>query len=161
MAYEQGRTFLDADSHLMELPRVLKEHGDPDMRDRLPELSFSSGGKMRTALEDLMARGAHAPENVDRLVALGDGLIAGPKGYEALGAFNGPERSKALDLLGFDRQLVFATFSPGAIFTPGLDPEVAAGGGRAHNRPMAASCPGAAPHPDLAAKPPDAPAAAL
>src|SRR3954447_14405452 len=140
MAYAQGRTFLDADSHLMELPGFLKEHADPDMRDRLPELSFSSGGKMRTALEDLMARGAHAPENVDRLVALGDGLIAGPKGYEALGAFNGPERSKALDLLGFDRQLVFATFSPGAIFTPGLDPEVAAGGARAHNRAMAEFC---------------------
>jgi uncharacterized protein len=140
MAYAHGRTFLDADSHLMELPGFLKEHADPGMRDRLPELSFSSGGKMRTALEDLMARGAHAPENVDRLLALGDGLIAGPKGYEALGAFNGPERSKALDLLGFDRQLVFATFSPGAIFTPDLDPEVAAGGARAHNRAMAEFC---------------------
>ena len=49
---------------------------------------------------------------------MGDGLIAGPKGYEALGAFNRAERSTALDLLGFDAQLVFATFSPATPVRP-------------------------------------------
>src|SRR5205807_9929842 len=32
-----------------------------------------------------------------KLLALGDGLIAGPKGYQALGAFNAAERGRALD----------------------------------------------------------------
>jgi len=42
-------------------------------------------------------------ERVAELVGLGDGLISGPKGYEALGAFNPAERSQALDQLGHSR----------------------------------------------------------
>ena len=142
MAYAQGRTFLDADSHLMELPDFLRDHADPHLRDRLPEIAFESGGKMQDDLQELGVRRAHPAATVDELVALGDRLIAGPKGYQALGAFNSDERSKALDLLGFDRQLVFATFSTGSFFMPGLDPEVAAGAARAHNRAMAEFCDG-------------------
>ena len=96
MPYAQGRTFFDADSHVMELPDFLRDHADPGDRDKLPELSFASGGKMRVALEELKSRQGHAPEHVEELVELGDGLIAGPKGYEALGAFNPAERSQAL-----------------------------------------------------------------
>ena len=140
MPYAEGRTFMDADSHLMELPDFLQEFADPSLRDRLPTISFSSGGEMGTGLKELGARKAHRPERVEELVALGDGLIAGPKGYQALGAFNPGERSTALDLLGFDRQFVFSTFSAGTIFAPDLDPEVASGGARAHNRAMAAFC---------------------
>jgi len=140
MAYARGRTFLDADSHLMELPGFFRDHADPGVRDRLPEVNFSSGGKLGDALQDVIARGAHAPDTVDRLLALGDSLISGPKGYSALGAFDGTERAKALDLLGFDRQLVFATFSPATIFSPELDPDLAAAAARAHNRAMADFC---------------------
>jgi predicted TIM-barrel fold metal-dependent hydrolase len=142
MPYAEGRTFMDADSHVMELPDFLQEFADPAVRDRLPEISFAGAGHLGDGLKELGARKAHRPERVDELVALGDGLIAGPKGYQALGAFNPTERSAALDLLGFDRQFVFSTFSAGTIFTPGLDPEVAAGGARAHNRAMAAFCAG-------------------
>ena len=140
MPYAQGRTFFDADSHVMELPGFLRDHADPNVRDQLPELSFASGGKMRVALEEMQARQAHAPERVEELLELGDGLIAGPKGYEALGAFNPSERSQALDLLGFERQLVFATFSPGAFFPPTIDRGVAAAAARAHNRAMGEFC---------------------
>ncbi len=140
MAYAGGRTFFDADSHLMELPGFLRDYADPDMRDRLPSISFAAGGKMQTSLEELGARGAHSPARVEELIGLGDRLISGPKGYEALGAFNGSERSKALDLLGFQRQLVFATFSPGTFFAPDLEPEIAAAAARAHNRAMADFC---------------------
>ena len=65
----------------------------------------------------------HPAERVAELVGLGDGLISGPKGYEALGAFNPSERSQALDQLGFDRQFVFSTFATGAFFPPSTDPE--------------------------------------
>src|SRR4051812_20238323 len=116
MPYASGRTFLDADSHIMELPGFLRDHADPEVRDLLPEIGFSSGGKLAGALERLSNAGGHSPEEVEKLVELGDTLIAGPKGYEALGAFNATERSRALDLLGFHRQFVFATFSPGLMF---------------------------------------------
>src|SRR3954451_10606694 len=95
MPYAQGRTFFDADSHVMELPDFLRDHADPGDREKLPELSFASGGKMRVALDELKSRQGHAPEHVEELIELGDGLIAGPKGYEALGAFNPAERSQA------------------------------------------------------------------
>lgn len=140
MPYAQGRTYLDADSHLMELPDFLRNHADPKLRDRIPAISFGSGGKMGDALQRLQADGGHDDRRVSELVALGDQLIAGPKGYEALGAFDPDERRQALDQLGFTRQLVFATFSPAAFFPPTLDPEVAAGAARAHNRAMAEFC---------------------
>jgi predicted TIM-barrel fold metal-dependent hydrolase len=140
MPYAEGRTFLDADSHLMELPDFLRDHADPGLRDRLPALSYSSGGKLNDALERLGATKEHPAERVAELVGLGDGLISGPKGYEALGAFNPAERSQALDQLGFDRQFVFSTFATGAFFPPGVEPDLAAAAARAHNRGMAEFC---------------------
>ena len=95
---------------------------------------------MGRALERLAATKSHDPEKVAAMVALGDGLIAGPKGYEALGAFSSSERSQALDQLGFERQLVFSSFSPGVVFSDRLDPELVYGGCRAHNRAMAEFC---------------------
>jgi predicted TIM-barrel fold metal-dependent hydrolase len=143
MAYAQGRTFLDADSHIMELPDFLRDNAAPGVRDRMPRLSLSSGGKLADALEVLGQRRAHAPETVEELLGLGDGLIAGPKGYEALGAFNRDERTHALDLLGFDRQWVFATFSTGEIFhdmASAGDWELVGEALAAHNRGMAEFC---------------------
>ena len=35
------------------------------------------------------------------------------KGWSGLGAFDAGERSRALDLLGFESQLVFSTFAAG------------------------------------------------
>lgn len=140
MPYANGRTFLDADSHIMELPDFLREHADPAMRDRIPRLAVDGGDVLRDRLSALDVDGGHAPETVEALVALGDGLIAGPKGYDALGAFDPTERSAALDLLGFHYQWVFATFSAGEIFNTIDEPEVMAAAATAHNRGMAAFC---------------------
>lgn len=138
MPYATGRRYLDADSHLMELPDFLREHAETSMRDRLPPLGISAGGRMGDALAGLAEHGGLRPERVDELVALGDDLIAGPKGYEALGACSPSERVAALDQLGFERQLVFSTFAAGAVFRPDLEPEVARAATAAHNRAMAA-----------------------
>lgn len=140
MAYASGRTFLDADSHLMELPDFLTSNADPDIRDRLPELSFESGGESSADWEVAAQQRAHSAETVDELIGMGDNLIAGPKGYRALGAFNPGERTAALDLLGFDRQFVFATFSAGVAFDLHSDLDVRYGAARAHNRSMAEFC---------------------
>jgi predicted TIM-barrel fold metal-dependent hydrolase len=62
----------------------------------------------------------------------------GAKGWSALGAFDPAERTRALDLLGFDKQLVFSTFA--ATQFAGDDAELLYGGTRAHNRAIADFC---------------------
>ena len=142
MAYARNRTYLDADSHLMELPDFLRAHADPGIRDRIPDIDFANGGRLTDDMELAAQNRAHPPETIADLTALGDDLIAGPKGYQALGAFNAAERSTALDLLGFAQQFVFATFSVGVAFDPKADLDVRYGAARAHNRGMAEFCAG-------------------
>jgi predicted TIM-barrel fold metal-dependent hydrolase len=123
----------------MELPDFLSAHADPEMRELMPRIRVDAP-RLQQGLGDAAATGAHSAERVAELVALGDDLIAGPKGYLALGAFNASERSRALDMLGFSQQLVFATFSAGIAFAekrPLLERYAAA---KAHNRAMAEFC---------------------
>ena len=136
MAYAQGRTFYDADSHIMELPDFLVDYADPDQRERMPRIKVPRVGPLANLLEDAQTRRGHAPEKVAELVGLGDTLISGPKGYAALGAFNAGERSTALDLLGFHKQLVFSTFSAGPAFSTQRAIEDRYAAARAHNRAM-------------------------
>jgi predicted TIM-barrel fold metal-dependent hydrolase len=67
--------------------------------------------------------------------------LMGAKGWSALGAVDPSERSHALDLLGFERQLVFSTFAATQFAGDG-DLDVVYGGTRAHNRAMAEFCAG-------------------
>ena len=139
MTYAQGRTFRDADSHIMELPDFLIAHADPNMRELMPRIHVDAP-RLQEGLGDAAVSGGHAPERVAELVALGDGLIAGPKGYQALGAFNASERSRALDLLGFSQQLVFATFSESVAFSEKRAVPERYAAAKAHNRAMAEFC---------------------
>ncbi|MEC7289891.1 MAG: amidohydrolase family protein, partial [Pseudomonadota bacterium] len=61
---------------------------------------------------------------------------------QALGAFNPADRSKAMDLLGFQKQLVFATHSVAFPFHPSskTDPNLRYAATRAHNRHMSDFC---------------------
>ena len=136
LPYAHGRRFLDADSHIMELPGFLEPFADPSIRDRLPALSTEVAGAQGEGFEAYRATGAHAPEQV---VELERNVIGGPKGYHALGAFNAAERSRALDLLGFDAQLVFGSFAL-ACFLHHPDLDVRYGGCRAYNRAIASFC---------------------
>lgn len=140
MTYAQGRTCYDADSHIMELPDFLVEFSDREMRDVLPRIKVPRVGKLANLVDEAERRRGHEPTQISELLALGDRLISGPKGYMALGAFNRDERSQALDVLGFAKQLVFATFSEGIAFNQTLPIEQRYGAARAHNRAMAAFC---------------------
>ncbi|MFI4976859.1 MAG: amidohydrolase family protein [Caulobacterales bacterium] len=140
MPYAQGRTFFDADSHIMELPDFLRDYADPAQRERMPRIQTPRVGTLANLIDDAKERRGHSPERVAELLALGDGLIAGPKGYAALGAFNPHERAQALDLLGFHRQLVFSTFSAGPAFAERRAIEDRYAAARAHNRAMADFC---------------------
>src|SRR5262249_19708190 len=108
MPYADGRTFYDADSHLMELSGWLIEYADPDIRERIRPLYLGAAGVLaERAIRDAEARRGD-PSAAKRLA---DNLM-GAKGWSALGAFDPTERSRALDLLGVQKQLVFSTFAP-------------------------------------------------
>ena len=46
MTYATGRRYLDADSHLMELPGWLEPYADPDIRDRIRPLALGGAGAL-------------------------------------------------------------------------------------------------------------------
>ena len=134
------RVIHDADSHIMELPDFLKKYADPELRDEIPEVSYAASIVTDEEVAVIMGQGGrHSPEHVAAQIALGDRLIEASKEIQALGAFDPVDRSTALDLLGFRRQLVFATHSVALPFSASskVEPRLRYGAARAHNRHMA------------------------
>jgi predicted TIM-barrel fold metal-dependent hydrolase len=141
MTYAAGRRLFDADSHIMELPDFLVNHADPGMRDRLPPIDYTRSSMDEGEGWRLAKAGGHDRKYAADLEGLGGlGLIRGPKEEKALGAFDSGDRKRALDLLGFEKQLVFSTLSGTVVFDRRLDPEIQYGAARAHNRGMADFC---------------------
>jgi len=137
------RPFYDADSHIMELPDFLKAYADPALRDEIPEVSYSASIVTDEEVAVIVGQGGrHSAEHVAAQIALGDKLIESSKEIQALGAFNARDRATAMDLLGFRKQLVFATHSVAMPFSPSskLEPRLRYGAARAHNRHMADFC---------------------
>jgi len=134
MAYAEGRVYYDADSHLMETSDWLTNYADPDVRDLLTPLQLGGAGRFA---EEAVAAADRRTTNPDETDLETDNLMRA-KGWSALGAFDRRERSRALDLLGFDRQLVFSTFAATQFLSP--DPAILYGGARAHNRAIADFC---------------------
>ena len=137
------RSMYDADSHIMELPDFLQKYADPGLRDEVPAVSYSASIVTDEEVAVIMARGGrHSDEHIAELLGLGDKLIEKSKEIQALGAFDGAERAKAMDMLGFKKQLVFATHSVAKPFSPStkLDPKLRYGCARAHNRHMSDFC---------------------
>ena len=137
--YAQGRVFYDADSHIMETLDWLQSHATPSEAELIPPLSPKNAGTgVEKAINKAVARRASAEETAKLLE---QPLISGPKGWSAYGASTPDERSRALDLLGFQRQLVFPTFALGQ-FARSEDEAVLYAGTNALNRGMAAFCAG-------------------
>ncbi len=139
MSYAGDRVVYDADSHLMELPDFLERHADAKIRSLLPDLAAALTGSF--AAEAYAGRDAHDPAYADEIAALGDNLTRGPKWHDALGAFSGIERGRALNLLGFQRQIIFSSFCARLIFDAASD-DIGYGAAAAHNRAMTEFCAG-------------------
>jgi len=158
------RAFYDADSHIMELPDFLKAYADPALRDEIPEVSYSASIVTDEEVAVIVGQGGrHSPDHVAAQIALGDKLIESSKEIQALGAFNAADRSTAMDLLGFKKQLVFATHSVATPFSASskVEHRIRYGAARAHNRHMADFCKADARLLGVAVVPLDDPALAL
>jgi predicted TIM-barrel fold metal-dependent hydrolase len=140
MTYATGRTYYDADSHIMELPEFLADFAAPNEREQLPKIKVPRRGTLANLVDEAERTGKHSDTHIAELMSLGDRMIGGPKGYMALGAFNRDERAKALDMLGFSKQLVFATFSEGIAFSEQRSVPERYQAARAHNKAMANFC---------------------
>jgi len=144
MAYAPGdRDYYDADSHIMELPDFLTAYAEPGIRAEIPEVSYSASIVTDEEVAEIVAQGGrHSAEHVAEQIALGDKLIESSKEIQALGAFTAGDRAKALDLLGFKKQLVFATHSVAFPFHPSSKKplNLRYGAARAHNRHMSEFC---------------------
>jgi predicted TIM-barrel fold metal-dependent hydrolase len=134
VTYAAGRRILDADSHVMELADFLDEFIDPSQRDRLRR----KGMEALQPVLDSAVRKAEARRTDAEMAAAAEERLLQDKGWTAMGAFDATERSRVLDLFGFDGQLVFATFATSMFAGKDLDRLYA--GAAAQDRAMADFC---------------------
>jgi uncharacterized protein len=125
----------DADSHVMEVDEWLPTFADPQDRPLIQPLGLANAG---ARARELMATLPALWER-QRSETITADVIAGPKGWSAPGALDAEVRSRVLDALGIDRQLVFPTFSLGQ-FARSSDLDTVYAGTRALNRAMVAFC---------------------
>lgn len=138
MPYAGARVMHDADSHIMESEDWLTAYADAAIKDRLIGMRLEAGGSGASkAIKLAQAR----QQDEAKTKAIASNVVSGPKGWAAYGAMNPDERRKALDDLGFQRQLVFTTFA-GSQFLRVDDLDVRYGGARALNRGIADFCSG-------------------
>jgi predicted TIM-barrel fold metal-dependent hydrolase len=150
MSYVSGRIIHDADAHIMETPSWLRDFADPAIRERIAPLSLAGGNELQQTgdpdeqLRDLnsafekIAR-KHAS---DEYRATEAAEIMARKNFSATGSFIPEDRPRALDLLGFQSQLLFNTFHNRRLhdWEHGGDLDLAYGTARAHNRGMVEFC---------------------
>jgi uncharacterized protein len=135
MAYVEGQTIHDADSHIMELPETIHPYLDPKFRDAFVEKTRSKDG-----LLERFARASAQHEDPEFRAGAAANIML-RKNHEAMGAFRSADRGAALDHLGFASQLVFTT---ACLSNFGLEQrgevELALEAARAHNRMMTEFC---------------------
>jgi uncharacterized protein len=130
------RVVFDADSHVMELADFFDGHVEEDKRELL---RFGTFEKMKPVFDDAVAR-FEGRRTDPAKAAAAEARLWQDKGWHAMGAFDVAERTRALDLMGIDGQLVFATFAS-ALYT-GRNPERLYAGAAAQNRAINAFCAG-------------------
>jgi predicted TIM-barrel fold metal-dependent hydrolase len=136
VTYAGQTPILDADSHVMELAGFLDDHIDPAYRERLRRRGMDALEPVLTAAVE-RADGRRADPAV---AARAEERLLVDKGWSAMGSFDPAERSRVLDLLGFEGQLVFATFAT-SMFA-GRDVDRLYAGASAQNRAIADFCAG-------------------
>ena len=132
------RPMHDADSHVMETPDWLVAHAEPGVREKLPPIYVATVRPGEDRMIDLF-RARHADPAYR---AQDEEQILLRKNWAATGSFIPDDRPRALDLLGFESQLVFNTFLNQKLLVAerGDDVDFAYGFAGAHNRAMLEFC---------------------
>ena len=125
----------DADSHIFESPDFYKEFADPVSRQMIGDNCFSG------VTIEMFENALRGRDGAD-FTANADAQLMERKLWNALGAYDGGERSRALDLLGFRSQLVFDSFMRFHLRTAeqGNDLDLIYGLARTHNRALVEFC---------------------
>lgn len=106
MTYAGDIRILDADSHVMELGDFLDDYLSDADRGLLNRSLFEG----RKDILDKAGSRAAARRDDEAAAAEAEDRIMKDKGWAAMGGWDPAERSRVLDVLGFDAQLVFGTF---------------------------------------------------
>src|SRR5215510_6249375 len=133
------RRIHDADAHVVETAEMLRECADPVVRARLPRsfVAALAPGEDERVVAAFRAKHADAAYRAED-----EAQIMLRKNWAATGSFLAQDRPQALDLLGFESQLLFNTFVNQALLKAerGEDVDFAYGFARAHNRAMVDFC---------------------
>lgn len=154
MAYIADRVAHDADAHIMEPPNWLRDHADPEIRDRIERPGYANE-LVQTGDADRYAELGSDQERIDAVFArlaerhrteefLANEAVdvMNRKNFAATGSFLAEDRPRVLDFIGVRSQLLFNTFHNSRLYQwehqPDLD--LAYGAARAHNRGMVEFC---------------------
>ena len=138
MTYANGRRILDCDAHIMEPTGWLESFAPPSIRGDLPPMNMGDPGFESTIDASTNLRLTREHDSAERAAAERDLMTMPRKGWGALGDNDVTERSRVLDLLGFDLQIVFPTGSfPQVMMSPH---HIQAEAAQAMNRGMGAFC---------------------
>ena len=109
--YAAGRRIVDIDAHILEPKGWLRSYASAAAQDQIPELG--EGDSNFNQLLDDSYRDYDQRKNDEILQSkLANEFMSMPrKGWMSLGGWDVDERRQALDLLGFDCQLIFPTGS--------------------------------------------------
>ncbi len=137
MAYAH-RPIHDADAHVLETPDWLFAYAEPELREKLEPVRVTA---VRPGESDLIER-FRAQHADPEYRAEDEAQLMLRKNWAATGSFIKEDRPAALDLLGFESQLVFNTFLNGKLLVAerGDDVDAAYAMARAHNRGMLDFC---------------------
>ncbi len=141
MTYAGTRRIIDVDSHLIELEDFLIRTARDDEKAVLPSMLAQKAviqkrDRLELGREQFLARQG----NADLVAEYEAQILDNTKvGWGRLGAFDPVERSRAIDLFGYEIQLVLATFTFHQ-FVHDPDPRVLEAGARALNRAMGDFC---------------------
>src|SRR5262245_20833578 len=133
------RRMHDADAHVMETAEMIRGCAEPAVRAKLPRsfvaaLSPGEDERLMAAFRAKHADPSYRAEDAAQILLR--------KNWAATGSFLREDRPQALDLLGFESQLLFNTFVNQALLKAerGDDVDFAYGFARAHNRAMLDFC---------------------
>jgi uncharacterized protein len=140
MPYAEGRIYNDADAHVMKTADWIFDYADAKTRALLKPLDLAKAGNMVEHIHTGAANRGHWDEvDIEKNLML-------LKGWQALGASDSAERSHALDLLGFNHQLIFTTLAMSQIWgvyeQRDYDPDLLYGGAHALNHAIGDFCRG-------------------